>query len=439
MKSEHGVDAFIDGCPVCLELCCCVNKTVYCNRKNHCYRKCPASKSIDSIAKANMPLWDYRSDAYVGAISNGKNHGSGNLFPSGSVVTSGNSSKGNRNSNISNDNIIRSDGLGSIENLSFSHSRGGDMPKASPLPLSSPNFYYMPSNTIGLSKHGSLDFLAAAVSIVNNDDNGNDDGNYNGTNNNNYYDNNTSQKNDLIDDNTELIRKRLRENKNVRSSSTFQSNRNDRENKLYCSSIKNRSMDSIYIINQNSKDDEDDVSESNRIDNNDSNKAIKTMSNQFESSSRLSLPPPPTYFLASNLLPLRSIKVQSVRNPDLSEQVKEKMKWVGGSLKNLNTTLKGIELSSISKLQTDMNQNKIGDIEKEGGREKGVEIENDTDNENENFSHQEFNNISSNSSSLHRIGSNLHQPSIGYDGDVDIKLFWFADSNDDFNSFEFEF
>lgn len=45
MKEEHGNDIFKNGCPVCLELCCCSNKTLSCSRKNHCYRKCPASKA----------------------------------------------------------------------------------------------------------------------------------------------------------------------------------------------------------------------------------------------------------------------------------------------------------------------------------------------------------------------------------------------------------
>jgi len=45
MKEEHGLDVFFGGCPVCKELCCCNNKSVFCHRKNHCYRKCPATKT----------------------------------------------------------------------------------------------------------------------------------------------------------------------------------------------------------------------------------------------------------------------------------------------------------------------------------------------------------------------------------------------------------
>ncbi|CAE7427134.1 unnamed protein product, partial [Symbiodinium microadriaticum] len=44
MKEEHGNGVFLKGCPVCLELCCCGSKTIMCNRQNHCYRKCPATK-----------------------------------------------------------------------------------------------------------------------------------------------------------------------------------------------------------------------------------------------------------------------------------------------------------------------------------------------------------------------------------------------------------
>jgi hypothetical protein len=45
LVSELGDGVFKDGCPVCKELCCCSNKSVTCERKHHCYRKCPATKS----------------------------------------------------------------------------------------------------------------------------------------------------------------------------------------------------------------------------------------------------------------------------------------------------------------------------------------------------------------------------------------------------------
>lgn len=45
MRSEYGSNVFIGGCPVCKELCCCSSKNVMCHRLNHCYRKCPATKT----------------------------------------------------------------------------------------------------------------------------------------------------------------------------------------------------------------------------------------------------------------------------------------------------------------------------------------------------------------------------------------------------------
>ena len=45
MREEHGSDIFFNGCPVCKDRCCCSNKTLHCDRKNHCYRKCPATKA----------------------------------------------------------------------------------------------------------------------------------------------------------------------------------------------------------------------------------------------------------------------------------------------------------------------------------------------------------------------------------------------------------
>lgn len=48
LKEEHGSSIFMDGCPVCKVLCCCNSKSVYCHRKNHCYRKCPSTRSSSS-------------------------------------------------------------------------------------------------------------------------------------------------------------------------------------------------------------------------------------------------------------------------------------------------------------------------------------------------------------------------------------------------------
>lgn len=58
MKEEHGLDVFFGGCPVCKELCCCNNKSVFCHRKNHCYRKCPATKTNGKNATACGPVKD---------------------------------------------------------------------------------------------------------------------------------------------------------------------------------------------------------------------------------------------------------------------------------------------------------------------------------------------------------------------------------------------
>ena len=41
----------MDGCPVCKVLCCCNSKSVYCHRKNHCYRKCPSTRSSSYTLK----------------------------------------------------------------------------------------------------------------------------------------------------------------------------------------------------------------------------------------------------------------------------------------------------------------------------------------------------------------------------------------------------
>ena len=42
MVTEHGEDAFEDGCPVCHHICCCYSRSRDCQRIFHCYKKCPA-------------------------------------------------------------------------------------------------------------------------------------------------------------------------------------------------------------------------------------------------------------------------------------------------------------------------------------------------------------------------------------------------------------
>jgi hypothetical protein len=56
MVKEYGPNIFKEGCPVCLELCCCSNKSYSCSRVNHCYRKCPASKVKSSAGHEEKNL-----------------------------------------------------------------------------------------------------------------------------------------------------------------------------------------------------------------------------------------------------------------------------------------------------------------------------------------------------------------------------------------------
>lgn len=60
MKEEHGEWVFNRGCPVCQDLCCCSNKSFTCDRKNHCYRKCPATKT--RVSKPLPPPTNERSN-----------------------------------------------------------------------------------------------------------------------------------------------------------------------------------------------------------------------------------------------------------------------------------------------------------------------------------------------------------------------------------------
>ena len=52
MSQFYGIDAFIDGCPMCKRLCCCgENRSEECNREVHCYKKCPAAKLAAKFAR----------------------------------------------------------------------------------------------------------------------------------------------------------------------------------------------------------------------------------------------------------------------------------------------------------------------------------------------------------------------------------------------------
>jgi trimeric autotransporter adhesin len=90
MKEEHGLDVFFDGCPVCKELCCCNNKSVYCHRKNHCYRKCPATKTSGKHANLraflNADKEESDTDRYAHKVAGG---GSSSTIGESSSSTAG--------------------------------------------------------------------------------------------------------------------------------------------------------------------------------------------------------------------------------------------------------------------------------------------------------------------------------------------------------------
>lgn len=73
MLEEYGEDVFINGCPVCNELCCCSNKTIMCHRQNHCYRKCPATKG-----KNGLKLENNNTNNNNGTENNNNNNNSSN-------------------------------------------------------------------------------------------------------------------------------------------------------------------------------------------------------------------------------------------------------------------------------------------------------------------------------------------------------------------------
>ena len=133
MKAEHGIDAFLRGCPVCQELCCCVNKTVYCSRKNHCYRKCPASKCADPAVKSSTQSWEYDNAGLAP-----QHNDTLSLLPISDIIST----------------------------------LDGTVADDSRTPNDTSEVYYLPLNKISISNqnHGPLDFLAAAVSIMDRSD-----------------------------------------------------------------------------------------------------------------------------------------------------------------------------------------------------------------------------------------------------------------------------
>lgn len=132
MKSEYGADVFARGCPVCQELCCCVHKSVDCDRKNHCYRKCPASKNTDSVAKVNTLPCENHNHSDNGGNQQNSFHLKSNYL----------------------DTSARPDGLSGFIGFPRGEQSGHSMS------------YHAEQGELCLSKHGSLDFLAAAVSII---------------------------------------------------------------------------------------------------------------------------------------------------------------------------------------------------------------------------------------------------------------------------------
>ena len=349
MKNEHGADAFVEGCPVCQELCCCVNKTVHCNRKNHCYRKCPASKSTDSVAKANMTVWDFRGEAFAGGgggAGNGKetagagNANNANNIPMEAVPTS---------------NIIRpsSNGSGSGSGDGFGVYR--EIPS---------EFHYVPLNTLSLSKNGSLDFLAAAVSIMDNNShenynsqqqqNGrscsisNSDSNNNSSNCSNNNNSNSNSNSNSSGDNkqngneihSDSIRKRFRESESTSSSSLIE----NRENRPLSPSNLNGSLCSMDPFGGKSYETEKMNHKNGNENNGNENKTVRTLPTKVE------LPQHPLYFLAQKSLLMKNSKSHQITNEGEPFQAEGKAKWES-NLKILTTKLEDRNANSSSQLR----------------------------------------------------------------------------------------
>jgi hypothetical protein len=136
MKSEYGADVFARGCPVCQELCCCVHKSVDCDRKNHCYRKCPASKNTDTVAKVNTLACDNHNHSDNGANQQNSFH----------------------LQSLYHDTSAKADGLSGFIGFPSGEQNGHAVS------------HHAEQDDHCLSKHGSLDFLAAAVSIIDNNE-----------------------------------------------------------------------------------------------------------------------------------------------------------------------------------------------------------------------------------------------------------------------------
>ena len=84
MKLFYGDDGFSEGCPMCKRLCCCgVNRSEFCQREVHCYKKCPAAKLAASFARQTDKIILYGQ--FAGAsFGSSKNDSGGVNFRSGS-------------------------------------------------------------------------------------------------------------------------------------------------------------------------------------------------------------------------------------------------------------------------------------------------------------------------------------------------------------------
>lgn len=103
MKIFYGEDGFLEGCPMCKRLCCCgANRSEFCQREVHCYKKCPAAKLAASFARQTdkIILYGQFAGASFGSTntmnnndSNGVNFRSGspfeNMMSKGAVNGSG--------------------------------------------------------------------------------------------------------------------------------------------------------------------------------------------------------------------------------------------------------------------------------------------------------------------------------------------------------------
>ena len=88
MKVFYGEDGFSEGCPMCKRLCCCgANRSEFCQREVHCYKKCPAAKLAASFARQTDKIILYGQFAgasFGSANSMDKNDSGGVNFRSGS-------------------------------------------------------------------------------------------------------------------------------------------------------------------------------------------------------------------------------------------------------------------------------------------------------------------------------------------------------------------